>query len=239
MLKIISFTICPFVQRVTALLEAKQLPYDIEFISLSDKPAWFLKLAPNGQVPVLVTESGTALFESDAIVEYIEEAYAPLETGLTAEQKAINRAWSYLASKQYLVQCSSMRSADANTYAERSAKMSKAFATISQHKAPGAYFNGSQLSLVDMPWLPLLHRAAIIKQNTQVDLLAPWPNLQAWQLALADTGLFAASVANDFADKFINFYLAETTYLGQLSRNGAPASQSEERACEASVGGCC
>ncbi|HCH25399.1 MAG TPA: glutathione S-transferase, partial [Oceanospirillaceae bacterium] len=35
MLKIISFTICPFVQRVTALLEAKKLAYDIEFISLS------------------------------------------------------------------------------------------------------------------------------------------------------------------------------------------------------------
>jgi len=239
MLKIISFTICPFVQRVTALLEAKKLAYDIEFISLSDKPDWFLKLAPNGQVPVLVTESGTALFESDAIVEYIEEAYAPLEAGLTSEQKAINRAWSYLASKQYLVQCSSMRSADSKTYIERSAKMHKALATISQHKAPGAYFNGHQLSLVDMAWLPVLHRAAIIKQHTQLDLLAPWPSLQAWQQSLADTGLFAASVADDFEDKFINFYLAETTYLGKLSRNAAPASQSEESACEASVGGCC
>ena len=29
-MKIVSFKICPFVQRVTALLEAKQKSYDIE-----------------------------------------------------------------------------------------------------------------------------------------------------------------------------------------------------------------
>lgn len=43
MIKIISFKICPFVQRVTALLEAKQLPYEIEYISLKNKPQWFLE----------------------------------------------------------------------------------------------------------------------------------------------------------------------------------------------------
>jgi len=86
-MKVISFKICPFVQRVTALLEAKGITYDIEFISLSDKPDWFLEISPNGQVPVLVTDDGTALFESDAIVEYIEEAHPPLEPGVSPEQK--------------------------------------------------------------------------------------------------------------------------------------------------------
>jgi glutathione S-transferase len=69
MIKIVSFKICPFVQRLTALLEAKHIPYDIEYISLSDKPQWFLDISPIGQLPLFVTEGGTALFESDAIVE--------------------------------------------------------------------------------------------------------------------------------------------------------------------------
>ena len=99
-----SFKICPFVQRVTALLEAKNIDYELEFVSLSDKPRWFLDISPNGQVPVLITDRGKALFESDAIVEYIEEAYPPLQSGISLEEKAINRAWSYLASKNYLVQ---------------------------------------------------------------------------------------------------------------------------------------
>ena len=102
-MKIVSFKICPFVQRVTALLEAKGVNYDIEFISLSDKPQWFLDISPNGQVPVLITDGGKALFESDAIVEYIEETYPPLQADISLEDKASNRAWSYLASKNYLV----------------------------------------------------------------------------------------------------------------------------------------
>jgi glutathione S-transferase len=36
-MKIVSFKICPFVQRVTALLEAKNIEYKVEFISLRDK----------------------------------------------------------------------------------------------------------------------------------------------------------------------------------------------------------
>ena len=106
MIKIVSFKICPFVQRVTGLLEAKKIPYEIEYINLSDKPQWFLDISPTGQVPVLVTDNGTALFESDAIVEYIDEVTSPLVPETTAEQRAINRAWSYQASKHYLVQCS-------------------------------------------------------------------------------------------------------------------------------------
>jgi glutathione S-transferase len=48
MIKVVSFKICPFVQRVTALLEAKNIPYQVEYISLSDKPQWFLDISPNG-----------------------------------------------------------------------------------------------------------------------------------------------------------------------------------------------
>ena len=123
MLKVISFKICPFVQRVTAALEAKQIPYEIEYISLKDKPQWFLDISPNGQVPVMVTESGSALFESDAIIEFIEDEYGPLEQGVTSEQRALDRAWSYLGSKHYLPQCGTMGSKDQATLEERTEKL--------------------------------------------------------------------------------------------------------------------
>ena len=97
-MKIVSFKICPFVQRVTALLEAKNVAYDIEYISLKNKPQWFLDVSPNAQVPLLITDEGTALFESDAIVEYIDEISAPLVPDITPEQRAVDRAWSYQAS---------------------------------------------------------------------------------------------------------------------------------------------
>ena len=123
MIKTVSFKICPFVQRVTAALEAKNVPYEIELISLSEKPQWFLDLSPTGQVPLLITESGQALFESDAIVEYLDEVTMPLIAGVTPEQRAVDRAWSYQASKHYLVQCSAMQSRDRETLAEQSVKL--------------------------------------------------------------------------------------------------------------------
>ena len=94
MIKIVSFIICPFVQRVTATLEAKGLPYEIEYISLSEPPAWFVELSPTGQVPMLITDDGDALFESDAIVEYLDDIAAPLRDEASPVDRARDRAWS-------------------------------------------------------------------------------------------------------------------------------------------------
>lgn len=120
MIKIVSFKICPFVQRVTAALESKGITYQIEYISLKGKPQWFLDISPNGQVPVLVTENNTALFESDAIIEYIEDEYGALNDKLSNEQRALDRAWSYLASKHYLSQSGTMGSKTKEDFEQRS-----------------------------------------------------------------------------------------------------------------------
>ncbi|WP_461538240.1 glutathione S-transferase family protein [Spongorhabdus nitratireducens] len=214
MLKVISFKICPFVQRITAILEAKQIPYEVEYISLSDKPQWFLDISPNGQVPVLVTENGTALFESDAIAEYLDEVYPALQPGLSFEQKALNRAWSYLGSKQYLVQCSAQRSQDIATLNERAEKLATAFAKVEKVLGDTRFFSGDIPGMVDLAWLPVLHRAYIVKEKTGFDFLAGFPKVQSWQSALIATGLAEKTVSEDFMAKFSQFYLSEATALG-------------------------
>lgn len=238
MIKIISFKICPFVQRVTALLEAKNVPYELEYIQLSDKPQWFLDISPTGQVPLLVTESGEALFESDAIVEYIEEITEPLEANVSPEQRAKDRAWSYQASKHYLAQCSTMRSSDEKTLLERTANLSKAFAKAEKEIATGPFFKGAQLSNVDIAWLPLLHRAHIIKQHTGFDLIERFPKVQGVQEAIMASGLAERSVAGDFEKSFTDFYLSEQTYLGRNQEEcDTEGSCASDDACASST--CC
>ena len=232
-MKIVSFKICPFVQRVTAILEAKGLPYEIEYISLKDKPDRFLEVSPNGQVPVLITDSGVALFESDAIAEYLDDIAAPLEPEISPEQRALDRAWSYQATKHYLVQCSTMRSADKETLLERNAKLSKAFAKA-EKVVIAPFFKGEQLSNVDMAWLPLLHRADIIRSHTGFDLLDGFPKVQAWQKALMATGLVDKTVSEDFEERFTDFYLSDETYLG--AGNGC-CNSIMDKACKS--GSCC
>jgi len=214
-MKIVSFKICPFVQRVTALLEAKGIDYEIEYISLKDKPQWFLDISPNGQVPILITDDGEALFESDAIVEYIEEAYPALQPEISLEQKARNRAWSYLASKNYLVQCSAQRSSDKDVLKERSAKLAKPFDRLEKQLGDTPYFGGDTMGTVDIAWLPVLHRASIVETHSGYDFLGHRPKLKQWQKTLLADDLADKSVAPDFVDAFSNFYLSDETYLGR------------------------
>ncbi len=236
MLKIVSFKICPFVQRVTGLLEAKGISYELEYISLKDKPQWFLDISPTGQVPMLITESGNALFESDAIIEYIDEISAPVEAGLTPEDRAFDRAWSYQASKHYLVQCSTLRSSDKDTLTERTEKLRKAFAKAEKQLTGKTFFKGDTLSNIDIAWLPLLHRAAIIREHTGYDLLDGFPKVQAWQTEVMQTGLAEASVAEDFEAAFTGFYLSDQTWLGNQSKC-SPANDSADNAYASST--CC
>ena len=186
-------------QRVTALLEAKGIEYELEFIKLSDKPEWFLDISPNAQVPLLITDEGDALFESDAIIEYIEEAYPPLRDGLSPVQKAKDRAWTFLATKHYLPQCAAQRSADADVLAERAKKLDEAFDTVEAQLTGSPYFWDDEISLVDIAWLVLLHRACVIEQKSGHDFIGDRPRLKAWQDTLMRSGLPTKSVAPDLS----------------------------------------
>ncbi len=235
-MKIVSFKTCPFVQRVTALLEAKHVPYDIEYIDLSRKPAWFLEASPNGQVPILITDDDRVLFESDAIVEYLDETTEPPISAHDPVRKAQDRAWSYLASKHYLAQCSVQRSPDEPTLEAGRATLGTAFAKMEARIGEGPYFHGDTLGMVDIAWLPLLHRAAIIERYTDFDFLGAFPKVKQWQAAILATGIADKSVAEDFESRFTAFYLADTTYLGQLAKKqsgtGGPTEcRQEDLAC--------
>lgn len=215
-MKIVSAKICPFVQRVTTLLEVKEVPYDIEYISLYNKPDWFLEASPHGQVPILWTDDGRVLFESDAIVEYVEEVTPSPLFPSDPVARAQDRAWAYLASKNYLVQCSAQRSPDAGTLDERARKFTKAFERIGHRLDKSDFAGGDSIGMVDIAWIPLLHRAAIVEVHSGYDFLEGFPQVKAWQQNLLETGLARRSVADDFEEVFAGFYLTGT-YLGQLT----------------------
>lgn len=164
---------------------------------------------------MLITGGGEALFESDAIVEYLEEAYPPLQPDISLEEKATNRAWSYLASKNYLVQCSAQRSPDQDVLKDRSEKLGKALDRIERQLGDTRYFNGDEIGMVDIAWLPLLHRAEIIKRRSCYDFVGARPKLKGWQKALLESGLADKSVAPDFEEAFSAFYLSDQTFLGR------------------------
>ena len=78
-LRLVSFDLCPYVERSRIALHEKGLDYAIDFIDLRAKPDWFLRISPMGKVPVLVADQ-TPIFESAVINEYLDEQFpqAPL-----------------------------------------------------------------------------------------------------------------------------------------------------------------
>jgi glutathione S-transferase len=82
--------------RVWLALEYKRLPYELKLLSFDAgdlKRPEFLALNPRGRVPTIV-DGDFALFESNAIVEYLEEQYPatpPLFPGSTRERARVRR----------------------------------------------------------------------------------------------------------------------------------------------------
>lgn len=69
----------PYVWRVWLALEHKQIPHELKMLSFSDKDMskpGFLAINPRGKVPA-ITDGDFALWESAAIMEYLDERFPP------------------------------------------------------------------------------------------------------------------------------------------------------------------
>lgn len=81
------FWLCPFSRKVRIVLAEKELDFELKFEKFWERRDEFLGLNPAGQVPVLVEPDGTALCESGAICEYLDETFSA-ETLLGADARA-------------------------------------------------------------------------------------------------------------------------------------------------------
>ena len=72
-LELISFKICPFVQRAVITLLHKNIPHEISYIDLASPPDWFQNMSPFGKTPVLNVDDQHVIFESAIIDEFLDD----------------------------------------------------------------------------------------------------------------------------------------------------------------------
>ena len=53
MLTLISYDLCPYVQRAAIALAEKGVPFERRTVDLANRPEWFKSLSPLGKVPLL------------------------------------------------------------------------------------------------------------------------------------------------------------------------------------------
>lgn len=210
--KLISFNLCPFVQRSVILLEEKGIAYDIEFIDVYNPPSWFLEISPTGKVPVLQV-GDEVLFESNVIGEYLEEVYDPKLHPNDPLSKAKNRAWMEYTSPLYgntfdLLMAKSKNSAE--KYIQTMRDTQKSLDDIKQNKP---WFNGDSFSLADIFAAPYFVRTAFFKKHFDVDILDGFTNLQDWSERLLSRKSVQDSIVEGFDQIMLDRMTQNKSYL--------------------------
>src|SRR5262249_9214066 len=98
-----SLTLCPFVHLSTIMLHVKGATVAVQYIDFPNNPDWFLAISPRGKVPLLLVD-GTALFESSAINEFIDETRPPRLLPEDPLERARQRAWVEVANDVFVAQ---------------------------------------------------------------------------------------------------------------------------------------
>jgi glutathione S-transferase len=199
--KLCSFMTCPWVQRAAIVLRAKQIPYDITYIDRNNRPDWFLAVSPHSKVPVLLIDDKEALFESNAIAEYLDETAAPRLHPEDPLARARNRAWTDYVSTFASAISSTMYSDSEDEFGARAAKISGPFAKLEEALGKrgnsGPYFNGAKLSLVDAAYAPFLQRYSFMDRLRPLGIIEKYPLLAGWRDALiAAPAVKASTVPN-------------------------------------------
>ncbi|XP_070490128.1 pyrimidodiazepine synthase-like [Chironomus tepperi] len=75
-LRLYSMRFCPYAQRAHLVLDAKNIPYHVAYINLTEKPEWIEKVSALSKVPALeIPGHGESLIESLIIADYLDEKY--------------------------------------------------------------------------------------------------------------------------------------------------------------------
>ncbi|HEX8192891.1 MAG TPA: glutathione S-transferase family protein [Allosphingosinicella sp.] len=224
--KLISFPLCPYVQRAAIALAEKGVPFERVDIDLANKPDWFLKLSPLGKVPLLVVteEDGTEqiLFESQVIAEYLDETIEPRLHLADPLERARHRAWIEFASAT-LGDLYGFYTGDREAYREKLKALDAKFRRLEETLGDGPFFAGARFTLVDAAFAPVLRYFDVFDAVVEHGLLAGRPRLQAWRAALRGRPSVRGAVPEDYAERLRAFIAGKGSYLGTLAAEPALA----------------
>ncbi len=213
---LVSFKLCPFVQRSVITLLHKKVDYTIEYIDLAKKPDWFLNISPLGKVPLLrVGEE--VLFESAVINEYLDETYGDSMLPTEALTRAQHRAWIEFSSSLNNAQFQLTQARREQTFRQIQSDLAKKLAHLEQQVDVQGYFAGDSFSLVDAAFAPFLMRSQILADETGEDSLEDFRKLLKWRDKLLSLDEVKNSVVDDFIDLYNEAFYERDGYLVDLA----------------------
>jgi len=219
-LTLVSHDLCPYVQRAAITLAEKGVGFRRVNVDLSDKPDWFRAISPLGKVPLLRV-GNDVLFESAAIVEYLEETTPHPLHPLDPIKRAKHRAWmefgSSILADIWVLETTPDRAAFA---AKRDVLMGK-FKQIEDALTSGPYFAGVQFSLVDAVFAPVFRYFDTFERFVDLGIFEAVPKLAAWRAALAKRPSAIGAVVPDYSARLEAFLRKQNGWIAGLMNQAA------------------
>lgn len=213
-LKLISFALCPFVQRSVITLLEKDVPYEIEYINLDNPPAWFHEVSPLEKVPVLLVDD-EPLFESMAICEFLDEITPGSLYPEDPFSRAKNRAWIEFGNELLGAVFTYANTPDEAAYKQNLMTVRDRLETLDEFFEGGAYFNGDDFSLVDAVYAPIFRMLRCLEDLQDQNVYKDAPKIARW----ADNLLQRSSVINAVKESY------DDDYRKRIQGNGSVFAQ--------------
>ena len=213
--ELISFKVCPFVQRSAITLNEKKVEFKTTYVDLKNLPDWFADVSPLGKVPVLRIGDGI-VFESAVIAEYLDESYEPRLHPNDLLTKAQHRSWTEFASDITMNMFQMLHADTEDKCNELKNKVIDQFNQVEKVlDAQGPFFAGSSFSLVDASYAPIFLRLHLINKAFELNAFAEDGRVADWSKALLKRDSVINSVVSDFEDIFMTYTRNGGGYIGK------------------------
>lgn len=214
--ELISFNLCPYVQRSVITMLQKGVDFDLNYIDLFKRPQWFLDISPLGKVPALRI-NGTVLFESAVINEYLDEVNPPSMHPADPLKRASNRAWIEFASTILDNQFKIMVEKDEQAFNVLHKLLREQLTQLESQLGDGPYFNGPEFSLIDAACAPLFTRFKLLEDTYSINFFNHGTKLGKWADTLIELDSVKKSVVPDFDNLLLGFIDSTGGKIGKLA----------------------
>jgi glutathione S-transferase len=221
--ELVSFDICPYVQRSVITLKHKKIDFKLTFIDLEKPPEWFDKFSPLGKVPLLLvrdpnSDEPVVLFESAVINEYLDEVTSPQLLPKDPLQKALERAWVAVSGELMTTMYPLMMSSDQKEIAEAKTDIWDILSRIENILPTNGYFSKNGFSLVDAAFAPGLMRLLMIRSIREDSHWKSLPKTRRWADTILALTEVRESVIPNFKERFVSFLKdRESPLLSELT----------------------